>query len=79
MRIAGIFRLSFPHHVNHLDAAQDRPRGRYRLEPEHRSNAPLDGAMILLDAIIEVGTLPDLDWFQLASRSISEPTYRIAR
>jgi hypothetical protein len=66
LRIAGILPLLFAHHVNHLNPAQDRPSGRHRLEPEHRSNAPLDGAMILFNAIVEVGTLPDLDRLQFA-------------
>ena len=75
---AGVFCLSFSHHVNHLDPTQDYPRGRHRLEPEHRPHSPLDGTMVLLDAIIEVGTLPDPDRLQLASRPILEPTCRSA-
>jgi hypothetical protein len=37
------------------------------LEPHHRANPPLDGPMILLDTIIEVGTLPDADRLDLLS------------
>jgi transposase len=37
------------------------------LEAEHWTHAAFDGAVILLDAVIEVLTLPDPDRFQLAS------------
>jgi hypothetical protein len=72
------FACPFPHHVNHLDAAQDRPSGRDRLEPKHWSNPALDGPMILLDAIVQVGTLPDPDRLQIAPRSVLEPVHGIA-
>ncbi len=64
--IAGILRLLFAHHVDHFDSTQDHSRGRHRLEPEHRPHSPLDGAVILLDPIIEVGTLPNTDRLELA-------------
>jgi hypothetical protein len=67
LRTAGILRLSFPYHVNHLDATQDRPSGCHRLESEHRSNPPLNSAMILLDAVIQVTALPDPNRLQFAS------------
>jgi hypothetical protein len=73
LRIPGILRLSFAHHVDHLDSTQHHPRRGSRLEAEHRPNPPLDSTMILLDAIVEVGTLPDSDRLQLASRPILKP------
>ncbi len=60
-------RLSFTHHVNHLDPTQDRPSGCHRLKPEHRSNPSLDGAMVLLDTIVKITALPDPDRLQIAS------------
>jgi hypothetical protein len=62
---AGVFRLSLSHHVHHFDAAQDRASATRGLEPHHRANPPLDGPMILLDAIVEVGTLADANGFQI--------------
>ena len=62
---AGVFRLSLSHHVHHFDAAQERASATRGLEPHHRANPPLDGPMILLDAIVEVGTLADANGFQI--------------
>jgi hypothetical protein len=64
---AGIFRLLFAHHVNQLDATQDHPGTVSRLEAEHRTHAAFDGAVILLDAVIEILTLPDPDRLEPAS------------
>jgi hypothetical protein len=58
---AGIFRLLFTHHMDQLDAAQDHAGAFSGLEPEHRTHAAFDGAVILLDAVIEVLTLSDSD------------------
>ena len=64
---AGIFRLLFTHHVDQLDATYDHPGTVSRLEAEHRTDTAFDGAVILLDAVVEdVSTLPDPDRFQLA-------------
>ena len=76
--MTGILRLSFAHHVHHLDATQDRASGFCRLESEHRSDPSFDGTMILFDPIVEVGTLPDLHRLQFAPRAISKPVFRIA-
>jgi hypothetical protein len=65
LRIADVLRLLLAHHVSHLDPAQDHTGRGHTLETKHRSNPPLDGAMILLDAIVQVGTLPDADRLQL--------------
>jgi hypothetical protein len=54
-----MLRLLFAHHVDHLDATQDHTGTARRLEPEHRSNPAFDGAMILLDPIIEIEALAD--------------------
>jgi hypothetical protein len=43
--------------VDHLDATQDRPRAVYALESEHEPDPPLDGPMILRDAIVRAS-----DW-----------------
>jgi hypothetical protein len=67
VRIAGVLRLPFAHHVNHLDPTQDRPSGCHRLKPEHRSDPSLDGAMILFNAVVQVSTSPDPDRLQVAS------------
>ena len=68
---AGVIRLSFAHHVNHLDPTQDRPSGCHRLEPGR--NPPLDGAVVLFDAIVQICILPYPDRRQLATRLILEP------
>ena len=65
--IAGIFRLLFTQHMDQLDATQDRAGTVDGLEAEHWTHAAFDGAVILLDAVIEVLTLPDPDRLQLAS------------
>jgi hypothetical protein len=64
---AGVFRLSFSHHVHHFDAAQDRASATHGFEPHHRAHPPLDGPMVLLNAVVEVGTLPDADRLELPS------------
>jgi hypothetical protein len=50
--------------VNHFDPAEDRASAGYGLESEHRSNPPLNRAMILFYTIIEVSTLPNPDWLE---------------
>jgi hypothetical protein len=75
--IAGVLRLSFPHHMNHLNTAQDHSSTGHRLEAEHRPDPPLDSPMILLDPVVETGTLPDSDRIQRAPRSILEPVCHI--
>ena len=77
-QIAGIPRLLLAHHVNHLDPTQDHTGSGHRLKTEHGSDPPLDGAMVLLDTIIEVGALPDANGLQITSRSFLEPVYGIA-
>lgn len=59
--IAGILRLLFAHHVDHLDPFQDRTGTARGLKPEHGADPPLSGTMILLDPIVEVATLTDAD------------------
>ncbi|KLK91634.1 hypothetical protein AA309_19115 [Microvirga vignae] len=79
LAIAGIPRLLFAHHMNHLDAAQDHTGTARGLESEHGRNPPLDGPMILLNAIIEVGALSDANGFQFTLRSILQTALRITR
>jgi hypothetical protein len=64
---AGVLRLTFAHHVDQLDAAQDHAGAGNGFEAEHRSHSAFDGAVILLDAITEVLTLPDPDRLEPAS------------
>lgn len=52
VRIEGVPRLSFAHHVDHLDAGQGDSGGVRRFEIEHRPHPALDAPMILLDAVI---------------------------
>ncbi|MDF2810694.1 MAG: hypothetical protein K0S56_1725 [Microvirga sp.] len=77
LTIAGIFRLLFAHHVNHLDTIKDNASAGNGLEPEHCPYPPLDGTMILLDAIVQVGALADSDRLQLPPRSVLQPVCRI--
>jgi hypothetical protein len=51
--------------VDHFDPAEDDAGTAQRLEPEHGPDPPLDSPMILLDAIVEVGTLADANGFQI--------------
>ncbi len=67
MPIMVILRLPLPHHVNHLNSAQDCPSAVHGLEAEHRANPSFDGTMILLDTIVEELTLPDLNWNERTS------------
>jgi hypothetical protein len=76
--IAGVLHLSFALHVNHFDPTQDHASAIERLEPEHRAYSPFDGPMILLDTIVQVGTLPDANGFQITPCSILEPIGSIA-
>jgi len=48
-------------HVHGLDAHDDGASAAKRLEPEHWSHDAFDGAVILLDQIVEVLRLPYLD------------------
>jgi hypothetical protein len=65
--IAGILRLLFAHHVDHLDATQDHPDTVSGLEAGHRSHAAFDRAVILLNEVVEILALPDPDRLRLAS------------
>jgi hypothetical protein len=68
LRIKGILRLLFAHHMDHLDAAEDRPWAINGLEPEHQPHPSLDGPMILLNPIVQVAALANPDRRQLPSR-----------
>ncbi|SCY99846.1 hypothetical protein SAMN02927923_03304 [Microvirga guangxiensis] len=72
-------RLLLAHHVDQLDPTEDHTgRGR-GLEPNHGSDPALDGAMILLATMIEVGTLPDANRLQITLCSILEPVCGITQ
>jgi hypothetical protein len=53
--------------VEHLNTTEDRASAGYGLEAKHWPGPPFDGAVILLDAIVQVGTLTDADRLQLPS------------
>ena len=76
--IAGVFRLLPAHHVNHLDSIQDHTGSDRRLETEHGSDPPLYGAVVLLNAIVQIGTLPDANGFEVTLRSVLDPVCGIA-
>jgi hypothetical protein len=76
--IPGVLRLLLAHHVDHFNAAKDHLNTGNRLKPEHRPHSPFDGAMVLLNPIVEVGALPDANGLQITSRSFLEPVYGIA-
>ena len=64
---AGIFRLLVAHHMDQLDATQDHAGTVSGLEAEHRTHTAFDDAVILLNAVVEVLTLPDPDRLEPAS------------
>jgi hypothetical protein len=68
--MAGKLRLVLAHHVHHLNPTEDHTGSGHRLEAQYWPYSPLDGVVILFDAIIQVGTLPDPDWVQLAPRPV---------
>lgn len=78
VRIEGVPRLSFAHHVDHLDAGQGDRGGVRRFETEHRPHPALDAPMILLDAVIEVLALADADRLRPAPGAILQSTCGIA-
>jgi hypothetical protein len=53
--------------VNHFDPAQDGASTVQGLEDEDRPDSPLDGTVVLLNAVVEIGTLPNSDRLQFAS------------
>jgi hypothetical protein len=65
--LAGIFRLLFTHHMDQLDTTQDHVGAVSGLEAEHRTHTAFDGTVILLNAIVEITTLPDPDRLEPAS------------
>src|SRR4051794_8441899 len=65
--------------MDQLNAAQDHAGTGSRFEAEHQSRAAFDGAVILLNPIIEILTLPDLDRFQRPPRSVLQPALGITR
>jgi len=76
--VTGALRLPFARHVNHLDADRDYPSGYHRLKSKPRPCPPLDGPMILLNAIVEIGALSNPDRPHLAPRSILESVCSVA-
>ena len=75
---AGVFRLSLLHHVHHFNPAQDGASATHGLEPHHRVHSPLDGTVILLNAIVEVSTLSDADRLEFPPGSVLQPVCHIA-
>ena len=65
--IVDVFCLLFTQHMNQLDATQDHAGMISGLKAEHQSYAAFVGAVILLDAVVEVLILPDPDRLEPAS------------
>src|SRR5688572_25248892 len=59
--IAGILRLLLAHHVDHLNPTKDDASTGNGLKAEHWPHSPLDGTVILLNAVVEVASLSDPD------------------
>ena len=53
--------LAFLNHVHQLNAAQGPSGGIKILKPEHRSDNPLDGPVILFDDIVQIFDLANFD------------------
>jgi hypothetical protein len=53
--------------MNHLDPTQNHTGRGNGLEPEQRPHSPLDGAMVLFKAVIELGILADANGLQTMS------------
>ena len=53
--------LAFADHVHEFDAGQDVSGGPEGFEAEHRSGHALDGAMVLLNDVVEILDLSDDD------------------
>jgi len=53
--------LSLADHVRNPDPGQDNARTAEIREPHHRLDDVLDGAVVLLDGIVQVFVLPNLD------------------
>ena len=53
--------LAFADHVHEFDAGQDVSGRLERFEAEHRSGHAFDGAMVLLDDVVEILDLSDDD------------------
>ena len=52
VRITGVLRLLFAHHVHHLTPAQEYASAVDGLETEHQPDWPFDGPMILFNPIV---------------------------
>jgi len=50
--------LTFPEHIHHFISLQGSPRSLERKEAHPELDEPFDEAMILLDEVVEIFTLP---------------------
>src|SRR5260370_22305424 len=57
----GVLHVSFLDHMHDLDAAQNDTRAVEILESQHRSDSALDGAMVLLNDVVQILDLTNLD------------------
>jgi hypothetical protein len=62
-----------------FDAAKNDPRTVDDFEAEHRTDPPLDGPVILFDAVVQVLALPDADRLQPAIRMVLQAVRRVTR
>jgi hypothetical protein len=58
---AVVLHQPFADHVRAFDAGQDDARAAEILEPHHRSDDAFDGAVVLLEGVVQVFFLADLD------------------
>jgi len=75
--IAGIFRLLFAHHMYQFNLIQNDASSVNRPEAAHRPYAPLDGPMVMLNAIVQIGAPSDPDRRQFRSHLMLKPVCRI--
>lgn len=61
MCLAAVFHLAFANHVHQFDAAQEDAGTVNVLEPHHRSGAPFDGPVILLNQVVQILRLANPD------------------
>ncbi len=65
--------------MDQLDSAQNHAGAGDGFEAEDGAQTAFDGAMILLDPIVEVSTLPDPDRLEPASRTVLKTALGITR
>ena len=62
--VADILRLPFAHHVDRLDASEGYTGTAHGFES---IIGQIRRSVVLLTSVVQIGIMPDVDWFQLAS------------